>query len=246
MDALRIGLIGDYQPEVPAHVAIPRALALAAQTLACSVEQVWIATPSLAEHPTRQLSVYDALWCVPGSPYTSMDGALRAVRFAREHDLSFLGTCGGFQHALIEYARDVLGLAEADHAESNAAATMPLIAPLACSLVGEQGVISLRLGSRIHAIYGRSEVIEQYHCSFGLNPHYQSLLQAGQLRITGTDEHGEARVVELASHPFFIATLYQPERSALRADAQPHPLVTAFLHAALARHGATLPNRVLA
>ena len=227
---LRIGLIGDFSPEVRAHRAIPRAVELAAHGTLWDPEVRWLATP-LLEHDTEQtLSGYDALWCVPGSPYVSMDGALCAIRFARERAVPFLGTCGGFQHALIEYARNVLGLVEADHAESNPSAALPLIAPLACSLVGEQGSITLRPGSRIAAIYGRTETVEAYHCSFGLDPRYHSLLADGALRITGLDTNGEARVVEIAEHPFFIATLFQPELSAF-ADVA-HPLIGAFLRAA--------------
>ena len=129
--AIKIGLIGDYSPKVPAHVAIPKALALAANETESVVETAWLATETIAQN-IRQLSSFDALWCVPASPYASMDGALSAIPFAREHRRPFLGTCGGFQHALIEYVRNVLGYREADHAESNPEAEMPLIAPLSC------------------------------------------------------------------------------------------------------------------
>jgi CTP synthase (UTP-ammonia lyase) len=227
---LRIGLIGDFSPDVRAHRAIPRAVELAARGTPWDPEVRWLATPLLERDSAQTLAGYDALWCVPGSPYASMDGALRAIRFARERLVPFLGTCGGFQHMLIEYARNVLGLAEADHAESNPSAALPLIAPLACSLVGEQGSITLRAGSRIAAIYGRTETMEAYHCSFGLAPRYHSLLADGALRITGVDANGEARVVEIAEHPYFIATLFQPELSAF-ADVA-HPLIGAFLRAA--------------
>lgn len=231
---VRIALVGDHNPEITAHRAIPKALELAAGTTGWPVEPVWIATQALERDAEEQLSAYDGVWCVPGSPYASMDGALLASRFARERGRPFLGTCGGFQHALIEYARNVLGLLEADHAESNPAASMPLISPLACSLVEGKGTITLKEGSRISAIYGTTEIVEQYNCSFGFNPRYQARLEGRGMRLTGTDAAGEIRVVELAGHPFFIATLFQPERSALRGIA--HPLVTAYVQAA-ADHG---------
>src|SRR5262245_43178094 len=117
--SVRIALVGDYSPEVPAHIAIPRALALAAEVVECDVAPDWIATPELASGADDRLAAYHAVWCVPASPYASMDGALNAIRFARETGRPFLGTCGGCQHALIEYARGPLGLAGADHAESN-------------------------------------------------------------------------------------------------------------------------------
>ncbi len=226
---IRIGLIGDFNPDVKAHIAIPQAVALAANALACDAETSWLATPLLEHNSGQLLSTYDALWCVPASPYASMDGALSAIRFAREQGIPFLGTCGGCQHAIIEYARNVLGLVEADHAETNPSAALPLIASLACSLVEVQDTIHLKSGSHIATIYARSEIVEGYHCNYGLNPHYQSLLEQGGMLITGVDVSGEARVIEIAQHPFFVATLFQPERSAFTGVA--HPLIMAYLQA---------------
>lgn len=234
---MRIGLIGDFSPAVKAHIAIPQAVTLAAKALACAAETSWLATPLLEHNTTELLSAYDTLWCVPASPYASMEGALSAIRFAREQGIPFLGTCGGSQHAIIEYARNVLGLAEADHAETNPSAPLPLIAPLTCSLVEVQDTIYLKPGSRIAAIYGRTEIVEGYHCSYGLNPHYHALFEKGGMSITGVDVNGEARVIELSGHPFFVGTLFQPERSAFAGVA--HPLVMAYLQAITA----TLPAK---
>src|SRR5690242_14160890 len=103
---LRIGLIGDYSPDIVAHVAIPRALDLTATDAGVPVKPIWLATDRLEQDGADLLPACDALWCVPRSPYAGMDGALAAIRFARERGVPFLGTCGGFQHALIEYARN--------------------------------------------------------------------------------------------------------------------------------------------
>jgi CTP synthase (UTP-ammonia lyase) len=230
MPAVRIGLIGDYDSVVYAHQMIPRALALAGAAVGCEVACDWLATQTLVDDPAARVAGYDGLWCVPGSPYASMAGALGAIRYARERGVPFLGTCGGFQHSVLEYARDVLGLAGADHAESNPEAAEPVIAPLACALVEQRGMIHFAPGSRVAAIYGMSAAVEGYHCSYGLNPAYAARFSTGALRIAGADEAGEARVVELAGHPFFIATLFQPERSAATGNA--HPLITAFVAAA--------------
>jgi CTP synthase (UTP-ammonia lyase) len=228
MMLLRIGLIGDYNPAVIAHQAIPRALDLAAAAIGnCRVEPCWLATESLVSDLPARLSGFNGLWCVPASPYASMDGALDAIRFARIQRVPFLGTCGGFQHALIEYARNALGMTRAEHAETSPNAALTLIARLSCSLVEQEGRILLQEGSRIRQIYGRSEVHEQYHCNFGLNPAYAEMLAAGQLQFTGRDGAGEPRALELDNHPFFIATLFQPERSALRGEA--HPLILAYI-----------------
>jgi len=230
---LRIALVGDYSSEITAHVAIPRALALAAGGLECEIVPQWIATPELERDAGQVLSGYHAIWCVPGSPYASMEGALGAIRLARETGRPFLGTCGGCQHALIEYARNVLGLGAADHAETNPDGTTLVITQLACALRETSAPIVLFDGSRIRAIYGQGEIVEGYNCSFGLNPQYRTLLDDGRLRITAADADGDVRAVELAGHPFFIATLFQPERAALKGRTP--PLVAAFLRAALAQ-----------
>lgn len=233
---IRIGLIGDYNSEVAAHRAIPKAIILAAQSAKCGeIETVWLATKTLQHGIDKPLSSFDGLWCVPGSPYASTAGALNAIRFARKNGVPFLGTCGGFQHALIEYARDVLGLADAEHAETSPSAAFPLISRLACSLVEKEGKIFLQENSRIRRIYGKPEATETYHCNFGLNPAHETRLNDGCLKFTGRDESGEIRVLELDRHPFFIATLFQPERPALRGEV--HPLIGAYVRAVLQTAG---------
>jgi len=189
--------------------------------------------PHVEEDPARQLSPYHAIWCVPASPYASMEGALRAIRFAREAPRPFLGTCGGCQHAILEYARNALGIAEADHAESNPSARLPLISELSCALVEKSGSVLIEEGSKIGAICGKREIEEVYHCSYGLNPRFEHLLGESALRISARDEKGEARAFELTTHPFFICTLFQPERAALTG--KNHPLIHAFLAAAIER-----------
>jgi CTP synthase (UTP-ammonia lyase) len=234
MTILRIALVGNYNSTVTAHIAIPRALDFAAEAVGYNVIPEWIATERLAQDWEPQLEPYHAIWCVPGSPYASMEGALHAIQFAREQRRPFLGTCGGFQHALLEYARNVLGLAAADHAESNPEAEMAFISPLACTLVETRGQIYLQPGTRIQRIYQQNTITEGYNCRYGVNPNYQPLLEDGSLRVTATGEEGEVRVVELANHPFFIATLFQPERSALVGVT--HPLIVALLQAANERY----------
>jgi CTP synthase (UTP-ammonia lyase) len=137
---------------------------------------------------------------------------------------------------VIEYARNVLGFTAADHTETNPSAEFALVVPLACSLAGgAQGDISLRSGSRIAAIYGKTEAVEEFNCSYGVNPEHQAVLAGSALRISGVDRENDVRVVELEGHPFFIATLYQPERAALRGEA--HPLVGAYVQAVVATLG---------
>jgi CTP synthase (UTP-ammonia lyase) len=235
MKVVRIALVGDHDAAVTAHRAIPRALALASQHLGRALEPTWVHTATLTGDVPSRLCDFDGLWCVPASPYANTEGALAAIRFARESGRPYLGTCGGFQHALLEYARNVLGRAEAEHAELAPDADLLLIAPLSCSLVERSGQIVFAEGSRLRAVYGTGAAQEQYHCNYGLNPRCEALFEGSPLRVSGRDDAGEVRAVELEGHPFFLATLYQPERSALRGVA--HPLVTAFATAAAVRAG---------
>jgi len=225
----RIGLVGDYDAEVPAHQAIPRALALAERALDAPLEFRWLPTETIADDAL--LAPFDALWCVPASPYRSMDGALRAIRFARQRPRPFLGTCGGFQHAVVEYARNVLGWADAEHAETAPEAARPVIVPLACALVEVTDRVRLHPGSRIAAAYGATEATEGYRCRYGLNEAFRATLASGALRIAAEDDAGDVRALELDGHSFFAATLFQPERAAL-AGRLP-PLVAAFARAAI-------------
>ena len=125
-----IALIGDQSPHVPAHRAIPHALRLAGESHHGTIVWRWVDS-DMIKHARRDLSTYDGIWVVPGSPYRNMTGVLDAIRFARETRYPFLGTCGGFQHAVIEFARNVALLPDADHAETAPEAAVPVIAPLA-------------------------------------------------------------------------------------------------------------------
>jgi CTP synthase (UTP-ammonia lyase) len=181
-----------------------------------AVAHEWIPTDEITSDD--RVSAYDALWCVPASPYRSTEGALRAIRFARVGGRPFLGTCGGFQHAVLEYARSVLGWADAEHAETAPGAGLLVVTPLACALVEAQGTVRLRAGSRLRAAYGTDEAREGYRCRYGLNPEFRDALTAGPLRVAAEDEAGDVRAVELDGHPFFVATLFQ--RSGRRCAAR--------------------------
>src|SRR5262245_9358795 len=136
---------------------------------------------------------------------------------------------------VLEYARSVLGLSEAHHAEYHPEAAELVISSLMCSLVGREMPLRFVEGSQVAAIYGALSATESYYCNFGVNPAHVPLLKSGPLQITGADNEGEVRVIELPGHPFFLGVLFVPQ---IRSTAeQPHPLVTAFLQAIM-RHAA--------
>ena len=169
----------------------------------------------------EKLAEFDGIWVAPGMPYRNAEGVLGAIRHARLTLTPFLGTSAGFQYALIEVARNVLGLTEAEHQKSNPAAHTPLISKLDAALVRMRGRVRFGGGTVIRRAYGAPEAVEEYHCSFGLNPRYRRLIE-GPLTVSGVDDQDEVRAVELDRHPFFVATLFLPE---MNADS---PLVRAF------------------
>lgn len=227
---LTLALVGDRDERIVAHRAIEAALPLAARSLGVPIDGRWLGTDEIDD--ATALRDVHGVWCVPGSPYRNIDGALLAIRHARTHGVPFLGTCGGFQHAVIEYARHALGWTDAEHAETAPDAVRPVISLLACALVEAGETVRLVAGTRIAQAYGGSQAHEGYHCRYGLNPAFQAALLKGPLVATAFDAAGEVRAIEHVDHPFFVATLFQPERAALRGEVP--PLLLAFARAALA------------
>jgi CTP synthase (UTP-ammonia lyase) len=168
-------------------------------------------------------------------PYRSTEGVLRAIQHARTERVPFLGTSAGFQYALIEYARNAAGLADADHQKLNPKASTPVVGPLPCCLAGVRARVRFLEGSRLRQAYRAAESTEEYHCSFGLNGRYRRLIEGRDLYVAALDDQNDVRAVELDGHPFFVATLFQPE---LRADGEVSPVVKAFAAACVRRRQA--------
>lgn len=225
---LSIAVIGDFDDTYTPHLATDDAVGHAAKALGVEVEITWLPTDDL-ERDLAPVRAADALWCAPGSPYRSLAGAVAALRYGREQQVPTLGTCGGCQHIIIEYARNVLGFQDAQHAEYDPYGSRLFVSQLTCSLAGRTMPVSLK-ASQAAALYGATRVCEQYYCNFGLNPEHQQRLDEGGLRVVGVDDDGEARVLELAGHPFYLATLFVPQTRS--TPEQPHPLITGLLMAA--------------
>jgi CTP synthase (UTP-ammonia lyase) len=220
-----IAIVGERIAGFPPHDATDDAIAHSAEALGVEVLAQWVATD-------EPLPAVDAIWCAPGSPYRSLDGALAALRLGRERGVPTLGTCGGCQHMLLEFARNVLGFADAQHAEYDPYASLLFVTPLTCEVAGRTMRVTLDSGSRAAALYGGAlEVEERYYCNFGLNGDYRQPLEDGGLLITGVDADGDARVFELEEHPFYVATLFVPQMRS--APERAHPVVTGFVQAAL-------------
>ncbi|MGW4112938.1 glutamine amidotransferase-related protein [Actinosynnema sp. NPDC004786] len=221
----RVALVGERSAAIRAHGRYASLFDALWRRTGIAVDAYWTPTTDVSG-----LAAFDGVWLVPGSPYESEDGALAAVRTAREGDLPFLATCGGFSHTLLEYARSVCGLADAAHAENAPEARVPLIVPSAKPLAGHERRIRLRPGSLAERVLGAGATTERHHSGHELDPSYAPRLEESGLRLTGHDDDGVARVAELPGHRFFLATAFQPELSA--DSTAPHPIVTAFAEAA--------------
>jgi CTP synthase (UTP-ammonia lyase) len=223
----RVALVGDRSANVRAHARIPGIFDALLAREAIALDPYWIGTQDAED---CDFSGFDAIWAAPGSPYISVDGALAAVRAARERGIPFLGTCGGFQHAMLEYARNVCGLPAVQHAEVTPDADELLIVPLECSLAGHEEAVMVLPATLAASILGPGRRTERYHCAFGLNEQYLSTLTDAGLRFSGFDDTGQVRMAELPGHPFFLATLFQPELA--DEGSQPHPIIRALAAAA--------------
>jgi CTP synthase (UTP-ammonia lyase) len=224
----RIALVGDRSANVRAHARIPVLIDSLLNREGIPLDAYWIPSPEACD---SDLSGFDAIWAVPGSPYESPEGVITAVRTARELGIPLLATCGGFQHALLEYARDVCGLTRVTNAETAPDAQEQLIVLLDCSLKGHEDAVMIVPGTLAAKISGPGRRTERYHCDYGLNADYLEALTAGGLRFSGFDDSGQVRIAELPGHPFFIGTLFQPEL--LGDGSRPHPIIAAFAAAAL-------------
>jgi CTP synthase len=231
MSECTIAVVGDYSEKVTAHRAIPRALELARAVSGADVGWEWIPTRRISD-AAGELAGYGGVWMAPATPYENMQGALGAVRWAREGGRPLFGTCGGFQHALLEFARGAAGVACADHEESNPGGAALVVTRLSCSMVEKTGTVHFAQGSLLGLANGAPSATEGYRCSYGFNPAYRAALESAGLRFTVWDDAGEVRGAELPGHPFFAGVLFQPERAALRGVTP--PLALAFVKAVAA------------
>lgn len=228
---MRIALIGDHSEDVAAHRAIPLALQQEAGSRSTDITYEWLGTAELTNPDT--LLDYDGGWVVPASPYVNFDNAISAIRTLRENDIPFLGTCGGYQHALVEFARNVLGHAKAGITEIDPDCEMPLVSTLVCALIEQTDPVVPEPGGVIEKMCGGNELHETYRCSFGINPDYATLFDGSTFKVAARDPDGAVRAMALEGHPFFIGTAFQPERAAF--EGRRHPIISGFVDAVAGR-----------
>ena len=224
----KIAVIGDFDSGFKPHTTIGAALSHS-NTMLClnSYRENWIDTVSCEDLRESDLSAYDGFWIAPGSPYKSMTGALRVIEYARSKDTPLLGTCGGFQHVVLEYARNVMGFSDAQHAEYDPDASTLFISELTCSLAGQTMLVDVCPETAAHRAYNKTTASEEYYCNFGLNLDYLDDLKTAGMTVSGVDSDKQPRILELSNYRFFVATLFVPQT--LSTPTSPHPIVSAFM-----------------
>ncbi|HBH27577.1 MAG: hypothetical protein N839_0016370 [Desulfofustis sp. PB-SRB1] len=224
---MKIGLVGDYDPDVTAHRAIPAAIEIASSEIGVSVSLEWLESTSIGDVKFEE---YSGFWGIPASPYKETDNVLSAIKYVRMQNIPYLGTCAGYQHAALEYARNALGYTEAENQETCPDATMPLISALACRLSATGVSVNFTHNSKVQEIYGVDSVVEIYNCGFGVNKNYLSIFDESEMSFVGFDDFGDPRALEIEDLKYFVGVAFQPERSAFLGKS--HPLIKAFLKAA--------------
>jgi CTP synthase (UTP-ammonia lyase) len=223
---VRIAVLGDRNLGYVTHRELDAALELFPEW----ARGAWVATDS--DGVEAAVAQADGMWVTPGTPYRDDDAVYDAIRGARERGQPLLGTCGGFQYAIVELARGLAGL-DAHHAETDPEADTLVAAPLACSLVGETRPVTCVPGTRLAEICGSEPFVGFHWCNYGLAPAFEEVLVDAGVVVSARAPDAGVEGVELPGHPFFVATLFQPQVGSL-AGGPLHPLIAAFLDAARA------------
>ena len=230
------------QPTSEWYKSIYEALSHAGIKNSCRVEVLKIEAGDLETgDPARLLKDADALLVPGGFGVRGVLGKIRAVEYARTHDLPFLGICLGMQCAVIEYARNVLGWKDADSSEFSAETTHPVIDLMESQrgIEAKGGTMRLgRFGCRLTPgtlaaeLYGKEEIGERHRHRYEFNNHFRKELEAAGLRISGVNpEQDLAEIVEIPNHPYFIGCQFHPEFKS--RPMEPHPLFDGLIRAAL-------------
>jgi CTP synthase (UTP-ammonia lyase) len=225
-----VAALGDRDPAHLTHREIDAAMGLAPD----GAELRWVATDS---REARRIDRFDGLWVLPGTPYRAEDVVLAAIRFARENGMPVLGTCGGFQYMAVEFARNAAGVPAAAHAETDPDAQAIVVGQLSCNLVGEERTVSAVAGTQLAALCGTEPFTGFHWCSYGLAPGAAERLSGVGLVMSAHAEDGGGEGFELPGHPFYLATLFQPQVGSSEGG-KLHPLLAALCqHASRARPG---------
>jgi CTP synthase (UTP-ammonia lyase) len=217
-----LAVLGDRNPQFITHRELDAALTL----LPGDIEANWIGTD--APQAAERAADADAVWVVSGSPYRDDAVVYRAIRNARLRGQPFLGTCAGFQYAVVEFAKNAAGVEDAAHAETAGGHGELVIDRLACSLIGEKREVTAIPGTRLFGLMGADPFTGFHWCNYGLAPAFSDRLAQHGLVISARADDAGVEAIELPDHPFFLATLFQPQVGSLAGEPL-SPIIKAFL-----------------
>lgn len=239
---IRIGLIGKYVELHDAYKSINESFIHAGAVNETKVNIEWISSEGLyPEDIQDKLNHLDGILIAPGFGERGIPGKIEAARYAREEKIPFLGICLGMQCAVIEFAKNVAGLAGAESTEVNPKTPDPVI-----DLMEEQKSITMKggtmrlgaypcrlePGTKVHDIYNEKNISERHRHRFEFNNQYMDLLKEKGMVFSGINPDSElVEIIELKDHPWFIGTQFHPELKSTVLN--PHPIFVNFVAAAI-------------
>jgi CTP synthase len=253
-----IAMVGKYVQIRDSYISLNEALMHGGLKTRTRVKLHYIESTDIEADGTERLAGMDAILVPGGFGERGIEGKIKAVRYAREHGVPYLGICLGMQLAIVEYGRHVLKLPDAHSTEFNRATANRVIALITewedrtrgaqtrdetshlggTMRLGAQDVL-LQPGTLARELYGRDQIAERHRHRYEFNNNYlESYTRAG-MRFSGFSRDGLVEIIELASHPWFVATQFHPEFTSTPRDG--HPLFTGFVRAARAYRASQLP-----
>jgi CTP synthase len=249
---VHIGLVGKYVELKDAYKSIKEALEHAGAASETKVTIKWVHSEKLnAKNVAKQLAGLTGILVAPGFGHRGIEGKIEAIKYARENKVPFLGICLGMQCAVIEFARNVLGMANANSTEMDADTPYPVIAMMEEQKALENKGGTMRLGaypcvvkegSKAFAVYGKKQISERHRHRYEFNNAYIDAYRNGGMLPVGTNPQTQlVEIVELQDHPWFIGVQYHPEYKS--TVARPHPLFIHFVKAAMVAQGTLEPAK---
>lgn len=237
-----IAIVGKYVSLRDAYLSVAEALYHAGFSNDSEVEIEWIDAEQVnSENAEQRLGKVDGILIPGGFGDRGIEGKIAAIQYAREKNIPFLGICLGMQTAVIEFARNVVGLKEANSTEFNLRTPHPVIdiLPEQKEIEDMGGTMRLGLypckmesGSKAYEAYQEELIYERHRHRYEFNNEYREQLQAAGLKITGiSPDERLVEIIELPGHPWFVATQFHPEFTS--RPNRPHPLFKGFIQAAL-------------